>query len=166
MAERKPKDEQPEWAADVLKRIKKTGGALSKMTPARAVAIVGALRQGVSRDAAAGVAGVNYNTLWRWMLADPEMTAVVEEAEAISEHMYVGVIESSAKTGTWQAAAWMLERKWPKKYGRRDRTDITIETRQLAHSIAEAHGLDEAELIARAESIVAEAREAQRKADG
>jgi hypothetical protein len=34
-------------------------------------------------------------------------------------------IDNSAKNGTWQASAWILERKQPKKWGRYDRTEIT-----------------------------------------
>ena len=34
-------------------------------------------------------------------------------------------IDNAAKNGAWQASAWILERKQPKKWGRYDRTEIS-----------------------------------------
>ena len=49
----------------------------------------------------------------------------MQVAEAKGEVKYVGVIRDAANTGTWQAAAWFLERKYPDRWGRRQFTDIT-----------------------------------------
>ena len=35
-------------------------------------------------------------------------------------------IMSAAKKGNWQAAAWLLERKYPDEFGRRERQEIKI----------------------------------------
>jgi hypothetical protein len=64
----------------------------------------------------------------------------------------VGQIAKAANDGTWQAAAWWLERRRPDDYSRRDRVDVTV--RQEAQKLAAQMGIDAAELIAEAERIV------------
>jgi hypothetical protein len=51
------------------------------------------------------------------------------------------------------AAAWLLERRHPEEWGRRDRVDFTI--RKEAERLAGQLGLDAAALIQDAERIVA-----------
>lgn len=48
-----------------------------------------------------------------------------EQATAKAEGNYLGIIKDAAKSGTWQAAAWYLERRYPERWGRRDYRDIT-----------------------------------------
>jgi len=47
----------------------------------------------------------------------------IADAEGIIGH--VMNIDNAAKNGAWQASAWILERKQPKKWGRSDRTEIS-----------------------------------------
>lgn len=51
----------------------------------------------------------------------------------------------------WQAFAWYLERKYPDRWGRRDRVDVTV--RKEAERIAGEFGVDVDEIITRAQSI-------------
>jgi hypothetical protein len=37
----------------------------------------------------------------------------------------IGIIQTAAQNGTWQAAAWYLERTNPKKWGRHDTVEVT-----------------------------------------
>ena len=36
-------------------------------------------------------------------------------------------IEKVAEEGNWQADAWVLERKYPDKFGRRDRINVNLD---------------------------------------
>jgi len=48
-----------------------------------------------------------------------------EAAVAQAEQHYVGVIKDAANSGTWTAAAWWLERRYPERWGKRDKVDVT-----------------------------------------
>lgn len=50
-----------------------------------------------------------------------EMLEAIKSAEAQDEQEAVALIRQAARKGTWQAAAWYLERKMPAKWGRWDR---------------------------------------------
>jgi hypothetical protein len=76
----------------------------------------------------------------------------IKKAESEAEVRMVAHVLKAATDGTWQAAAWWLERRRPTDYGRRDRVELTI--RQQAEKLAAEMGIDAAELIAEAERIV------------
>jgi hypothetical protein len=111
-----------------------------------------ALMAGATRKAAAGSAGIDPTTLWRWVNEDPEMAALIEQAEASAAVYFVSRVNDAAQ-GIWQAAAFLLERRWPSEFARRTKLDASIETLRLAESIAEEAGRDAEELIAEAERI-------------
>jgi hypothetical protein len=108
------------------------GGAPSKLTPDRRVAICDAIRAGVRPEIAAVYNGVGARSYYRWMAlgraADAE-PSYVEFAEAVElalaewEARDVLLIGEAAKED-WHAAAWRLERRLPKVYGRRERHEI------------------------------------------
>jgi hypothetical protein len=52
-----------------------------------------------------------------------ELLDTVEQSRAAAEVAAIGVIRRAAREGTWQAAAWWLERTMPRKYGRFDREE-------------------------------------------
>ena len=85
------------------------------------------LKLGTYRDTAVRAAGISrttlYNTIARAKQGDPDAVALVEaldEAEADGERWHAENIACHAKK-TWVASAWTLERKYPERYGRRDR---------------------------------------------
>lgn len=96
--------------------------------------IVEAISLGNYQEVAAQYAGIDKATFYRWMEKgrqddpDPaykEFYDAVENAKANAEVRAVVLINRAAQEGTWQAAAWWLERTRPKKYGRYDRNEIT-----------------------------------------
>lgn len=52
--------------------------------------------------------------------SDPEFEEFVEMCQAQCEHRHLGNINLAGSLGAWQASAWILERKFPDKYGKKD----------------------------------------------
>jgi hypothetical protein len=99
--------------------------------------IVQAVRNGNYRTTAAGLAGISYDTLKRWIYDGrnhpeqyPHYEKLVEDiefAEAEVEAELVGVVRQHALSetpGSWTAAMTFLERRHPDRFGRRDTTVV------------------------------------------
>jgi transposase-like protein len=119
-------------------------GRPTKLTPDLKERIVGAIRSGAYNETAAAYAGIAESTFYAWLAnaqkdreANPEQGTdftefqeAVEKAQAEAELDKLLIIGKAARgqptaegvpgtPGSWQAAAWMLERKHPDRYGRR-----------------------------------------------
>jgi transposase-like protein len=119
-------------------------GRPTKLTPDLKERIVGAIRSGAYNETAAAFAGIAESTFYAWLAnaqkdreANPEQGTdftefqeAVEKAQAEAELDKLLIIGKAARgqptaegvpgtPGSWQAAAWMLERKHPDRYGRR-----------------------------------------------
>jgi hypothetical protein len=103
-------------------------GRPSKLTEDRIARLTEALHKGHTRRAAAAFAGIAPSTLCAWLDAATVPDAPVEflefmnavrAAELDAEDQFLAVIRDAAARGTWQAAAWALERRysadWSKK---------------------------------------------------
>lgn len=93
-------------------------GRPTKRTDATRATILKALRLGATYRLAAEAAGIHRDTLNQWMHDDPDFYDDVKKAEATMATNALRRIEQAAKEGTWQAAAWTLERRYPHEYGR------------------------------------------------
>lgn len=153
----------PQWHLDILDRVKTNRNTSSRRSPELAIAICTALRTGATRKDASLAMGVSPNTLWRWMNDDDAMERAVLESESAAATIMAARVYEAANAGTWQAAAWWLERRRHEDFGKRDRMDVSVETRELAESIAKDRGLDPAALLARAEEIVEVHQEMKRR---
>ena len=95
--------------------------------------IVTALLRGNYQETAARYAGINVDTFYEWMKRgreEPgtiysEFSEAVEAAKAAAEVRDVTLIDRAAEEGSWQAAAWKLERKYPHRWGRLQRTEVS-----------------------------------------
>jgi hypothetical protein len=102
-----------------------SGEANSKKTPERIAAITQALRAGNTRRAAAQYAEIDHATLYRWLEDDATFRDAVEKAEADSEVRFVAQVAQAATGGTWQAAAWWLERRRGVDWKRQETVEVT-----------------------------------------
>jgi hypothetical protein len=102
------------------------------LTPERRDGICDAIRAGVRPEIAAVYNGIGARTYYRWMqlgrAADAEavyaeFVEAVEVSLAEWEARDVLLIGEAAKED-WHAAAWRLERRLPKVYGKRERHEI------------------------------------------
>jgi len=101
-------------------------------TPEISAKIVQALRVGNYIETAAAWAGIGRQTLFDWLRRGRgessgmyhDFVKDCEEALAASEVRDLGLIAQAAPS-QWQAAAWRLERRYPDKWGRRERFAVT-----------------------------------------
>lgn len=100
-------------------------------------AIVTAISIGLNRDQAAAIGGISKRTIQRWMKDGREdVEADVPVSKSKFRRFYLAVVvaeaefEQTALQGiaaagaaghqNWTAYAWLLERKWPERYGKRE----------------------------------------------
>jgi transposase len=132
----------------------------TKLTPKVQEIIVSAIAAGNYAETAAQAAGIGKTTLYRWLEQAEDENAdqiyrdfrdAVEKAKAEAEERDLKVITQAAHDGSWQAAAWKLERRTPHKWGRVNRTEISgpegkpVEVRTSVEAILEALGVDDAD---------------------
>ena len=84
--------------------------------------VLAVLGVGGSVSDAAGIIGVSVDTLQREMVRNRDFAAGVKRASKIGKLKLIQKVGSSAD---WKAAAWMLERKWGREWGKRDKVDVT-----------------------------------------
>src|SRR3954468_16930928 len=108
------------------------GGAPRRLTEERQQQICDAIRAGVRPEVAAVYCGIGARTYYRWMQqgrahdADDCFVEFVEAVElALAEWgARDTLIIGEAAKSDWRAAAWRLERRLPKVYGKRERHEI------------------------------------------
>jgi hypothetical protein len=91
--------------------------------------IIQAIALGLTYERACGLAGVSYQSLRNWIARGGQETEgeyfdfldALKKAEAQAEAVCLQRIHKAAQGGQWQAAAWILERRYPEQWGRRER---------------------------------------------
>jgi hypothetical protein len=110
---------------------KRAVGRPTKFSPEIAAKVIAALAAGNFLETAAAHAGVASSVLRDWIrngergktqeLAD--FALAVEKAQADAEVRDVAQIGKAGQK-EWTACAWRLERKFPQRWGRRERVDL------------------------------------------
>ena len=99
------------------------------LTPQKEKILLDAIQRALSYKQASALAGISYMTLNRWRKkgsepgAPPEFSDFCDRlatAEAKAADALCRAISKAARSGHWQAAAWMLERRYPEDWGRRE----------------------------------------------
>ena len=140
---------------------KSNAGRKTKLDEKRLKKVVEGITAGLPYDTACALAGITYQTFLNWMRAGEaaesgkffEFFEEVKKAEAIAESVHIANIKNAGKSGVWQADAWMLERRHPEKWGRREQIKQEIsgpDGGPIEHII----GLTDDELEHRAKQIL------------
>ncbi len=102
-----------------------------KLNPKVQDDIVRALNVGATHELACQYAGIDHATFYRWLNHGETGKApyaafydAVRQAEGQAAIGWLALITQAAKAGHWQAAAWALERRYPKLYGRRTGDEV------------------------------------------
>lgn len=126
----------------------------TKLDAQRQKKIVELIRAGNYQETAARAAGVSPSSFYAWMAigeeashktarlnakdkACLEFSEAVKAAKAEAEARAVAIINKAAMDGTWQAAAWYLERTASERFGRSQRIEASIEHEQKGKAPAE-----------------------------
>lgn len=111
------------------------GGRPSKLTPKLQQKICELIQIGNSKKDAALLCGITRRTLEYWLqkAQDEEsgpyaaFAEALEQAQATFKQTQIEIITSAAGK-QWQAAAWLLERRFPREWGRRESISAEIST--------------------------------------
>jgi len=111
-----------------IQKKRHPGGRPEKLNPTIQGIIISRLRAGNYLEIAAASAGIAKSTLHAWLRQGArsesgpyrEFSDAVKRAQAEAEVDAVDLI-SKAANRNWQAAAWRLERKFPARWGRKDK---------------------------------------------
>jgi len=84
-------------------------------------------------EVACSAVGIGKTTYYRWLQHGEQAQSgvyrdfwnAIKKAEAEAETKYTGVIRDAANEGNWTAAAWWLERRYPDRWGKRDKMELT-----------------------------------------
>jgi len=85
------------------------------------------IRAGTPQKYVASIIGVSEHTWYAWLKAGEnkkrkifvQFYQAIEKAKAEAISRNVMLINQAAQNGTWQAAAWWLERRYPQEFGKR-----------------------------------------------
>lgn len=136
-------------------------GQPTKLTPEMQERIIEGLESGLHQESACARAGIGKTTFYRWMNrgeSDDEADVdyrnfrhAVERARAKPEAEALEAVKAAWRDGTWQAAAWFLERSHPHKYGRINRTEVSgpegkpVQVETMRAELLKALGVDDAD---------------------
>jgi len=83
-------------------------------------------------------AGISSRQFRRWReLAEQGIEPYAERWEEINKSESQSIvrnlfnIQNASNNGTWQASAWLLERKYPEKYGRKETVNLSTDKKQF-----------------------------------
>jgi hypothetical protein len=127
----------------------------TKLTPELIERIAGLVRSGITPYRAAELCGIGSSTHYRWMesVREPyrEYRESIKRAEAQWEADAIRQVQVHGQKH-WQALAWMLERRFPERYGRPEHRRLDLEeVRRLTEREGRAAGLTEDEVRAAVE---------------
>ena len=100
-------------------RPKRTmAGRPTERTPAVRERLLRCIRMGMAYKLACDTARIGQSTFYEWQQDDPEFAEALLAAEGEGCEELISTIRF-ASAESWQAAAWILERRSPQLYGRR-----------------------------------------------
>ena len=122
------------------RKSKKNQGRPSKLTPELQAEIILLIKMGNFVETTCGTVGINKYTYYDWMKKGKnsnhpknkykKFQEAVEQAMAQSEARDVALITKQSKYH-WRAAAWMLLRKHPDKWGKKKYEDFDLDINKL-----------------------------------
>jgi hypothetical protein len=107
------------------------------MTDTGIEAILRGIRLGLHPERAAQAAGVSVAAFKAWKRRHPEFVSSIKEAEATAEQGFLArLLRHTEKQ--WTACAWMLERRWPERWSKREHVEVSTkgEAEQLLSDLA------------------------------
>jgi len=93
------------------------------------------LRKGCTIEASCQAANIGRATYYRWMDEIPEFKEFVNATESDVE---ATLLDTIREFGDWRAAAWILERRYPQRWGVKRELEVNV-TKQTGTDVV--HGM-------------------------
>jgi hypothetical protein len=108
--------------SELLQDIDRTGPVDEKTILTKDVAddLRDKILRGLTDEQACELVGIGYGTFANWVIKYPLFKEFIRRVKAQVEFDALEYIKDAMSGGTWSAAAWFLERKYPQRYGKRD----------------------------------------------
>jgi len=94
-----------------------------KYTTVRANQICDQIAKGLPILQSAIACGISRTTFYRWKDERPEFEEMVNQAVAVSEARLLNKISDAED---WRAAAWVMERRFPDRWAKRDKVEMNL----------------------------------------
>ncbi len=115
-----------------------------KRSPKKIQALVEAIETGLSIESACKLVGIHRSTFYEWR-ERPEISSQIDRALAVAEAALLGSIREAGR-GDWRASAWILERRYPESWSRRDTSRVEA-TGHLALILRNLDQLSDSQLM-------------------
>lgn len=104
----------------------------TKLTPELVAQAAKMIAEGCYVETVAQALGIHKSTWYEWIKKGEEEEAgiyrdfadAIKKATPQAEIKAVEGVLKAGREGNWQALAWFLERRFPERYGRRDRVSL------------------------------------------
>jgi len=107
------------------------------MTKEAIETILRCIAAGLHPDRAAAAAGVTPSTMRAHKHRHPGFATELKKAQAEAEASFLARIVAHSDE-RWQAAAWILERRWPERWRQRSESDHRVKVKEVKSSGPEA----------------------------
>ena len=132
--ERRLMNEVPNHIPDVAIGVK----GFPKITDEHLIIVETALSKGFPYAMIADLLGIAKSTLSRYLTANPHIVERLKKAESLHITRALEVIDRAAEKGTWQAAAWRIERRAQEHFGQQSRVQVGGAVANVHFSAADA----------------------------
>lgn len=107
--------------------------------------ILRTIRLGLHADRAALAHGISSSTLRNFRRRNPDFATAIKQAEAEAESGFLSKLLMHTEK-QWTACAWMLERRWPQRWSKREHVEVSTkgEAEQLLADLAAMRARSEA----------------------
>jgi transposase len=119
---------------------KRPPGRPSKLTPELTAAIASDVEAGLFAEASCEAHGIGTTTYHRWMAENHAFRAIIKASERRIQHTCLSRIKEGGEG--WQGSAWIMERRFPKRWAMRVKSAILDREDELYRLLKD--GLDEA----------------------
>jgi hypothetical protein len=110
------------------------GGRPTKLTPEVQQEIGQNIIDGLSFADSAEMAGITYETFNNWMKEGKtasegiyfQFFQYIKTCEMEGKKENIRIIREAGRNGNWPASAWLLERRYPDEFGRKDRLSADL----------------------------------------